>query len=388
MFWPLMENIITDQDLTVLMDFIKRTKRFTQFTCVREFETEYSKWQGCKHSVYVNSGSSANLILISAAKERYNWKDGDEVIVPAVTWTTTVTPIMQLGLKPVFVDVNLNDLAVDYEQVKQSITPKTRAIFVAHLLGFPADINKLKEIVAEQNIVILEDCCETQGGKISGNKVGNHGLGGTFSFYWGHHMTTVEGGMVCTNDSELYKLLLLKRSHGLARELPEDCHAYIKAQYPDIDFNFLFLTDGFNVRNTEFNAVLGIEQLQRIDGYIDIRNKNYQAFLVHCNKYQDYLLTLDKTGKSSFVLPFFFKNKNLKVQFQDVIRAAGIESRPLISGNLLRQPFLIKHLAKGDFRNAEFIHENAFYIGNNQFVDEVRLDVLFKLMDEFFFGLK
>jgi CDP-6-deoxy-D-xylo-4-hexulose-3-dehydrase len=279
-------------------------------------------------------------------------------------------------------------LAVDYEQVRQAITPRTRAIFVAHLLGFPADIDKLKEIIAERNIVILEDCCETQGGTINGNKVGNHGLGGTFSFYWGHHMTTVEGGMVCTNDTELYKLLLLKRSHGLARELPEDCHGAIKAQYPDIDFNFLFLTDGFNVRNTEFNAVLGVEQLRRIDSYIDIRNKNYQAFLAECNKYQDHLLTLHKSGMSSFVLPFFFKNKTYKAKFQEAIRTAGIESRPLISGNLLRQPFLIKHLAKGNFCNAEFIHENAFYIGNNQFVDEARLDVLFKLMNEFFSGLK
>lgn len=387
MFWPLMENIITDKDLEVLIDFIKKTKRFTQFTNVREFENDYSKWQGCKYSVYVNSGSSANLILISAAKEMYHWNNGDEVIVPAVTWTTTVTPVMQLGLSPVFVDVNLNDLAVDYEKVQEAITPKTRAIFVAHLLGFPADIEKLKEIIGNRNIHILEDCCETQGGHINGSKVGNHGLGGTFSFYWGHHMTTVEGGMVCTNNYELYKLLLLKRSHGLARELPVECHAAIKEAEPHIDFNFIFLTDGFNVRNTEFNAVLGIEQLKRIDSYIAIRNQNYKEFVIQCKKYERHLIVLHKNGMSSFVMPFFFKNHKYKILFQNIIQSAGIESRPLISGNLLRQPFLSKYYCDGKYLNAEYIHENAFYIGNNQFVDNLRLNILFDLMDNFFNNL-
>jgi CDP-6-deoxy-D-xylo-4-hexulose-3-dehydrase len=383
-FWPLMENIITDKDLDVLINFIKTTKRFTQFTRVREFETAFSKWQGCNHSVFVNSGSSANLILVSAAKEMYKWNDGDEVIVPSVTWTTTVTPIIQLGLKPVFVDINLEDLAVDYQKINKLITNKTKAIFVAHLLGFPASIDKLKKIIKNKNIIILEDCCETQGGNINGIKVGNYGLAGTFSFYWGHHMTTVEGGMICTNNKALYELLILKRSHGLARELPKESHFNIKKKYPDIDFNFLFLTDGFNVRNTEFQAVLGIEQLKRIDKYIKIRNQNYQLFLNECKNYKNYLITIDKLGISSFVLPFFFKIKKYKNNFQEIIKDAGIESRPLISGNLLRQPFLSKYFFNGEFVNSEFIHENAFYIGNNQFVNKTRLHKLFEIMNKFF----
>jgi len=354
MYWPLQENVITEGDLESLVDFIHRTKRFTQFTNVRDFETAFATWQGCRYCVYVNSGSSANLILVSAAKEAYQWSAGDEVIVPAVTWTTTVTPVMQLGLTPVFVDVNLADLAVDYEKVRQAITPRTRAIFVAHLLGFPADIDRLQEIIAGREILILEDCCESQGALLNGSKVGNHGLGGTFSFYWGHHMTTVEGGMACTNDEDIYKLLLLKRSHGLARELPVHYHTDLKAQHPDIDFNFLFLTDGFNVRNTEFNAVLGLEQLRRIDDYIAIRNHNYEAFLNQCRRYSQHLILVEKTGLSSFILPFFFRDKPQKVAFQGVIRSAGIESRPLISGNLLRQPFLLSYLEREDFPNAEF----------------------------------
>lgn len=384
MYWPLQENVITEGDLESLVDFIHKTKRFTQFTNVRAFETAFATWQGCRYCVYVNSGSSANLILVSAAKEAYRWNAGDEVIVPAVTWTTTVTPVMQLGLTPVFVDVNLADLAVDYEKVRQAITPRTRAIFVAHLLGFPAAIERLREIIAGRMILILEDCCESQGALLNDSKVGNHGLGGTFSFYWGHHMTTVEGGMVCTNDEDIYNLLLLKRSHGLARELPVHYHAALKAEHPDIDFNFLFLTDGFNVRNTEFSAVLGLEQLRRIDAYIAVRNRNYAAFLTQCRRFSQYLMVVEKNGVSSFVLPFFFWDKQHKEAFQDVIRSVGIESRPLISGNLLRQPFLLNYRKRESCPNAEFIHENAFYIGNNQFVDDNRLGTLFELMDAFF----
>lgn len=387
MFWPLQENVVTEADLDFLVSFIRKTKRFTQFTNVAEFEAAFANWQGCQYAVYVNSGSSANLILVYAAKEYFNWKEGDEVIVPAVTWPTTITPIMQSGLTPVFVDVNLTDLSVDYEKVRSSITPRTRAIFVAHLLGFPAAIDKLREIIGDRKIIILEDCCESQGAILNGKKVGNHGLAGTFSFYWGHHMTTVEGGMVCTDNEDIYKLLLLKRSHGLARELPKQFHPAIADANGGIDFNFLFLTDGFNVRNTEFNAVLGLAQLPRISEYISIRNLNYDIFVNLCKEYSEHLIIIDHPGKSSFVLPFLFKNKSHKHNFQELIRSEGIESRPLISGNLLRQPFLKNYYKATDFKNADFIHENAFYIGNNQFVTQFRLDTLSSLMKQFFTGL-
>lgn len=384
MYWKLQENAISEDDLDVLVSFIRHTKRFTQFTKVREFEEEFSKWQNCEYSVYVNSGSSANLILINALKELRKWKDGDEIIVPAVTWPTTITPVIQCGLTPLFVDVNLEDLSFDYDQLAKTITPRTKGIFVAHLLGFPANIGRLKEIIGNRKIDIIEDTCESQGAYIDGTKVGNLGIASSFSFYWGHHMTTVEGGMMCTNDEDLYKLFLLKRSHGLARELPEKYHDEIKAQYPDIDFNFLFLTDGFNFRNTEFNAVLGLMQLAHIDRYIKIRNQNYQRFLKICKRYPKDLITLEAEGVSSFVLPFIFHDLQKKILFQDLIRSANIESRPLISGNLLRQPFLNQYYDPKAYKKADFIHTNAFYIGNNQFVNDERINVLEDLMEEFF----
>ena len=385
MFWKLQENVLTDHDLQDLTDFIKTTKRFTQFTNVAKFEAAYAQWQGCQYCVYVNSGSSANLIMIAAASEMYNWPADAEVIVPAVTWPTTITPVMQSKYKPVFVDANLSDLSFDYEKLAAAITDKTRAIFVAHLLGFPADIKKIQQIIGDRNIVLLEDCCESQGATIDGKKVGNFGLAGSFSFYWGHHMTTVEGGMICTNDEEFYKLLLLKRSHGLARELPERFHADIKKKYPEIDFNFLFLSDGFNVRNTELHAVLGLSQLPKMNDYIDIRNKNYRSYLDICKNYEDQLHVIKpEPGYSSFVLPFFFKDAKKKSLFQECMMKEGIESRPLISGNLLRQPFLNQYYDPANFKNADFIHENAFYIGNNQFVDDSRMERLAQLMKDFF----
>jgi len=384
MYWKLQENILEEKDIGILVDFIKTTKRFTQFDRVKEFEEAWSKWQDCKYSVFVNSGSSANLVIINLMKEKENWKDGDEIIVPAVTWVTNIAPIFQFGLKPVFVDVNLEDFSFDYKRLSEKITDQTRAIFVTHLIGLPANITKIKEIIGDRNIKILEDCCESHGAEIDGVKVGNFGDLSSFSFYWGHHMTTVEGGMVCTNDKEIYKQALLKRSHGLARELPQEFHEHYRNEYPDIDFSFLFLTDGFNFRNTELHAVLGTAQIEHLDKYNQIRKDNYQKFLKIIEPFHNHLYHIDKEGSSPFCLPFLLRDANLKGQLQKKLTDSGIESRPIISGNLLRQPFLKGYGNSADFKNAEIVHQNGFYIGNNQFVNESRLGVLKDILADFF----
>jgi len=383
--WKLQENVLEKPDIEELVNFIRSTERFTQFKKVKEFEDAWSKWQGCRYSVYVNSGSSANLVMMHAMKEKYGWQNGDEVIVPAVTWITNVTPVMQSSLKPVFVDINCDDLSFNYDELAQKITPKTRAIFVTHLLGFPSDIQRIRGIVGNRDIKIMEDCCESHGAHINGEKVGNHGECSSFSFYWGHHMTTVEGGMICTNDPQLYKLCVLKRSHGLARELPVEYHDEHREKHPDVDFQFLFLTDGLNVRNTELHAVLGIAQLEHLDRYIGIRNENYKKFTEILTPYATVVRALPlRDGISSFSLPFFFVDKEVKQAFQKRIKEAGIESRPIISGNLMRQPFLRSYAEPKQFPNAEFIHEHGFYIGNNQFVNDERLGRLKNIVQAFF----
>ncbi len=384
MFWKLQENILEKEDIEVLIDFIRTTDRFTQFKKVKEFEEAWSKWQGCKYSVYVNSGSSANLLLMNVMKSLRGWKDGDEVLVPAVTWVTNISPVFQCGLKPVFVDVNLEDFSFDYEELAKKITSKTRAIFVTHLIGFPSDIPRIKKIVGNRKIDILEDCCESHGASIGGKKIGNHGVASTFSFYWGHHMTTVEGGIVCTDDEEIYKRLVLGRSHGLVRELPAHYHAEHKEKHPEIDFNFLFLTDGFNFRNTELHAVLGLSQIKHLDRYIAIRNRNHKSFLEILKPHEAILMLPYNEGISSFSLPFIFREREKRKAFQEVLAEAGVEFRPIIGGNLLRQPFLKKFGDPTKFPNAELLHFNAFYIGNNQFVDGKRLGKLKEIMAGFF----
>jgi CDP-6-deoxy-D-xylo-4-hexulose-3-dehydrase len=374
--WKLQENILEFQDREKLSKFILETDRFTQFEKVREFEKVWSNWQGIKHSTFVNSGSSADLVMMDAVKEYYNINDYSEVLVPAVTWTTNITSVIQTRLTPVFVDINLNDFSFDYEKLEMSITSKTKIILITHLIGLPANIEKIKAIAEKHNLIILEDCCESHGAKFSNVKVGNFGVASTFSFYWGHHLTTVEGGMICTNNEELNDLFMLKRSHGLARELPIERHSYYKDKYPDIDFNFLFLTYGYNLRNTELHAFLGIEQMNHLDSYIEKRNKNHKIYLSIIDGIKDMVYKVDHDGISSFCLPFIFKNKLDKEKLKSALIENQIEFRPIISGNLLKQPCFNKFDKAEKYTNAEIVDQNGIYIGNNQFVNEERLNKL------------
>ena len=384
MYWPLQENFLDTKTVNDLCYFIKSNNRLTQFTKVRNFEKNFSKWNGSKFSIFVNSGSSANLIMVQSCKEIYKWKNNDEIIVPSVTWPTTVTPVSQSGLKPIFVDVNSKDFSFDYDDLKKKITNKTKAIFVAHLIGFPANIKKIKRIIGKKKIVLLEDCCESQGAKINQKKVGNFGIAGSFSFYWGHHMSTIEGGMICTNDEKFYNLCLLKRSHGLARELPLKKQNFYKRKYSKNNFKFLFLTDGFNLRSTEINAFLGLKMLKKINSWIKIRNNNYENFINIIKKYKNkFKLLKNQKDISSFVLPFLMVNKIDKIKLENLLNTHGIETRPFIAGNLLRQPFLSRYSNK-NFLNADIIEHNAFYIGNNQFVNKKRINKLEMILDNFF----
>jgi len=382
--WKLQENIIDHKQLSDLVRFIKTTDRYTQYTKVKELETAWSKWQGCKYSVFVNSGSSANLVIIDLMKDLYRWKAGDEIVVPTITWITDISTLLQFGLKPVFVDVNIEDFSFNYDDLAKKITRKTKAIFLTHLLGFPADVKKIKKIIGKRNIKLIEDCCESHGAIIGKTKVGNFGTCSSFSFYWGHHMTTVEGGMICTNSEEIYNSALLKRSHGLARELPKKYHARYRKQYPELDFNFLFLTTGFNLRNTELSAVLGLSQLKKLNGYIKIRNRNHIKFISVLKKYSNHFYIPYKKGISSFCLPFILKKDGVRAKLQKYLSDHQVESRPVISGNLLKQPFLKKYAHLNNFSSANFIHNNGFYIGNNQFVDSKRLQYLNELLEKFF----
>ena len=234
-FWPLMKDTVTAEDRKNLSKFVLSAERLTNGPRVCEFEKVWSEWQGCEHSLFVSSGSTANLLLVAAAIERYRIKPGAKVAVPAITWSTNIAPIIQMGLTPVFCDVNPKNFALDTGHLQKisKQNPDIKIIFVTHLFGIPAPIEQYREILPDA--VIIEDVCEFHGALgEGGGKVGNLSSGCTFSFYFGHHMTTVEGGMVCVGEEKLYEILRAKRSHGLAREQGKVGFERIKGQYPDV----------------------------------------------------------------------------------------------------------------------------------------------------------
>ena len=249
----LMKDTVTLRDRLKLAKFVLTSSKLTAGPKVREFEDRWSEWLGCDYSLFVSSGSTANFLLVSAMKEKHGWNYGDKILVPSCTWVTNVSPIIQLGLQPVFCDINFKNFSFDEEHIKtiSEDNPDIKAIFVTHLLGFYSNIPMLKKYFP--NAEIMEDVCESHGCKnFEGEKTGYQHSGGTFSFYFGHHMTTIEGGMVSTNDEELYNIMRMKRSHGLARESFR-FDEYME-KYPDINPSFLFMTDGYNFRNNELGC--------------------------------------------------------------------------------------------------------------------------------------
>tara|TARA_A100001015_G_C14960493_1_gene700648 strand:+ start:352 stop:1515 length:1164 start_codon:yes stop_codon:yes gene_type:complete len=385
MSWPLMGETITMSDRLKMAYFTLTAKKFTNGEKVKQFEEEWNKWLGSRHSLYVSSGSTANFLLVASVKELYGLKAGDKVLVPACTWVTNVAPIIQLGLEPVFVDINLNNFSFNIEQLKKIRNKKDiKMIFVTHLLGFAGNHNELRNMFP--NALIIDDVCESHGCKYQDHKVGSKSLGATFSFYFGHHMSTIEGGMISTNSCDLYNIMKMKRGHGLARE-SKNFQSYAN-QYPNIDKQFLFMTDGYNFRNHEIPAVLGLSQLKRLDIMIERRRQNYKMFVNIINEYPSIFYPLqDNPGNSSFCLPFVCKQKTTMNELKKIFNKHNIEYRPIVSGNLLKQPFLKNYSLKHS-NNVDVLHNNGVYIGNSHFVGSYELESLSELLKDYYVNTK
>jgi CDP-6-deoxy-D-xylo-4-hexulose-3-dehydrase len=390
--WRLMDNAITFKQKIKLAHFVLTSNKFTNGPKVREFENVWSKWVGAKHSLFVSSGSTANSLLIASIKEKFNLNDGDKVLVPACTWMTSVAPIFQNKLTPIFIDISLDDYCINLEDlsaVKES-HPDIKLIFTTHLLGFHSNVAKLRE--AFPDAIVAEDCCEAHGvTDESGNRMNPNSVGATFSFYFGHHITTIEGGFISTNDTELYDLMRMKRSHGLAREASPETYKKYQEKYPDIIPTFLFVTDGYNFRNNELSAVLGLEQIKNLDKFIKIRNDNYKAYYSIVSKYSElfYVPKCEET-MSSFTLPFVCKDKHVYNALIAEFKNNNIEYRPLVAGNLLKQPFLQGYYFpyfKENY-NADIIHELGMYVGNSQFIGKKHTNLLEKIIERVSINVK
>jgi len=384
MYWPLMEETITLKDRIKMATFLLTSSRLTNGPKVREFEKKWSEWLGVDYSLYVSSGSTANFLLIAAIKELCNLKDGDKVLVPATTWVTNVGPVIQNGLQPIFCDINLDNFSFDIEELKYVATqhPDIKVVFITHLIGLSSDVESIEDIFP--NALILEDVCESHGVEDGmENKRGTLSAGSTFSFYFGHHITTVEGGMVCTNNPDLYDLMRMKRSHGMARESDFNKDKYVK-ENSDIDPAFLFMTDGYNFRNHEICAVLGLSQLKKIDNNIDIRRKNYRQFYNSILFHNGIKTPQYQLGNSSFSFPIIPFDENIVPKLKDTFKKNQIEYRPIISGNLLRHPAFKKYqlCTQKEKSNVEILHKNGLYVGNSQFVDRNKVNRLIEILNE------
>lgn len=385
MYWPLMKDTITFSDRLKMAKFVLFTSRLTNGPKVKEFENQWSNWLGCDYSLYVSSGSTANSLLISSVKELYGLNDGDKVIVPACTWVTNIAPVIQSGLTPIFCDVNLRNFSFDEKNLEYIAKehPDVKAIFITHLLGISANVERYKELFP--NALILEDICESHGVENSqGIRRGKDSLGSTFSFYFGHHMTTIEGGMVCTNNKDLYELMRMKRSHGMAREASPDRFKQYTEENPGISKQFLFMTDGYNFRNHEICAVLGLSQLKRLDTMIEIRRRNYKDFCFSIAKNSDkFYIPEYKTGNSSFCFPIICKDQKNVQKLKEIFDSRGIEHRPIVSGNILRHPAFKKYkvFSEKETLNVETLHTCGVYVGNNHFVTPNQMKVLANILD-------
>jgi len=368
-----MQTAITDTDKKAMIDFIQSSDRYTCGNMVKQFEDAWSEWLGCKYSLYVTSGSTANLLLMAAVKELYDIPNGSKVLVPACTWVTNVAPVFQVGLEPVFCDVDLERYSFDINSLPDE---DIKIVFITHLLGLNSPVEKLKE--KYPNAIFLEDICESHGVRApDGTKRGSYGTGSTFSFYYGHHMTTIEGGIISTDNELLYELMKIKRSHGMARLLSPPYYEEAINKHPKIDPSFLFLTDGYNFRNTELNAVLGIEQLKRLDENIETRRDNFKCFMEHLDP-ELFYIPYNDPGNSSFAFPFVCKKPEDMLKLKTIFTELGVEYRPIVSGNLLLHPFLEKWKDSVDVPNANLLNDNGVYIGNNHFVTK---DMIVKVFE-------
>ena len=378
--WPLMHNNILREDLDALIRYLQQPDpMLTQATQVRAFEEEWSCWLGVKYSVFVNSGSSANLITLCALRELRGF---GEVIVPTLTWVSDIASVLQAGFTPVFVDIDPRTLGMNVDQVLGKITNQTKAVFLTHILGYNAVNQKLLDGLRARNIPLIEDVCESHGATFQGRKCGTLGWCSNFSFYYAHHMSTVEGGMVCTDDPALYQTLRMFRSHGMVREADDaKVRAEWAGRYPDLNPDFIFAYPSYNVRSTEINAVLGRSQLPRLDANNQLRTRNLDAFLsgLDGSKFRTDF-AVEGSSNYAFTLVIRDADPDYRDRVQAAMREAKVEHRRGTSGggNELRQPYL-QRLYPEEFKRypqVDHVHFYGYYIGNYPSLPQARIKEL------------
>lgn len=363
----LVKDTIDNEDIDNLIEWLKTYPRLTKGAKTIEFEEMWSKWIGCKYSVFVNSGSSANLLMLYALLELYKLRN-KKVVVPSLGWATDLAPVMQFGFKPLLVDIDPANLAVDVEHLEDIfMTEKPAAMLLVSVLGLSPRMDEIVSLCKKHGVILLEDNCESQGTKFNGIKLGNFGLMSSFSTYFGHTMSTIEGGMICTNDKTVYDMLKQLRSHGWDRDLDKDRQAELRTEWGVDDFSALytFYVPGFNVRSTDLQAVIGIGQLQKVDDMIAQRNKNFQLFKEKLSPYTWFPQEVESSFTASFCIPIIAHSIEEKNEIVKSLLEQNVECRPLICGSMGTQPFYVKKYGRVEFPNVKKIDECGLYIPNH-----------------------
>jgi CDP-6-deoxy-D-xylo-4-hexulose-3-dehydrase len=348
---------------------------FTMGAHVRRFEEDFAKYVGAKHCVMVNSGSSANLLMVAALfytkNPKLRLKRGDEVIVPAVSWSTTYYPLYQYGLKIKFVDIDLNTLNYDLQALAAAVSDKTRAIMAVNLLGNPNDFGRIQQIIGGRDIVLIEDNCESMGATLGGRQAGTFGVMGTYSSFFSHHISTMEGGLVTTDDEEIHHILLSLRAHGWTRNLPKFNHVCGEKSDDPFEESFRFVLPGYNFRPLEMEGALGVEQVKRLPSIVAERRKNGRAMQAVLGQHRD-LLIQQEIGESSwfgFSLVIRPGSSVTRPELVEKLVSLGFECRPIVAGNFAKNEVVkyFDHEIAGELRNAEHIDKNGLFIGNHQY---------------------
>lgn len=387
MKFPLMRNNILREDLDAVIEHLKQDDPIlTHGANVRAFEAEWSAWLGVKYSVFVNSGASANLLTMAVLKIRY--PEGGEVIVPPLAWVSDVASVLQNGFTPVFADINPHTLAMDTTQILRKITINTRAVFLTHVQGFDGLTDELLEELSQRNIPLIEDVCESHGATHKGIRLGSFGWISNFSFYYAHHMSTIEGGMVCTNDSEVYQQVRMLRSHGMVREANDsDLRMTYETDNPELNPDFIFAYPAYNTRNTEIGGIMGRSQLKRLDQIVIRRTENLLRFLDQIDNTK-YRTDFKLEGSSNYAFNLILKqaDDDLVQRLMQKMRESGVEFRrgSAGGGNQIRQPYLKGIVPSGHhlaFPETEHVHFYGFYIGNFPDLHKEEIDQLCAILN-------
>lgn len=372
--FPLAASSWEKEELDAMQRVIA-TGMFTMGEQVKAFERDFAQYVGSKHCVMVNSGSSANLLIVAALFYTQNaslkLKRGDEIIVPAVSWSTTYYPLYQYGLKIKFVDIDLQTLNYDLEQLELAVTDKTRAIMAVNLLGNPNDFGRIQEIIGDRNIVLIEDNCESMGATYKGKQAGTFGVMGSFSSFFSHHISTMEGGLIVTDDEELYQILLSLRAHGWTRNLPKQNLVCSEKSDDPFEESFRFVLPGYNVRPLELEGALGVEQVKRLPKMVEERRKNGALLQAAMSGHPDIIIQLEIGNSSWFGFSLVIRpgSKLTRKELVSKLNELGFECRPIVAGNFAKNE-VVKYFdseVHGTLKNAEHIDQFGLFVGNHHF---------------------